>query len=566
MELGLSGLASNFDWHSLIDQLSDIERVPQQRLLAEQNTLEERNTAYGSILTQLKVLQNRVTSLQSPGLFNARQSSVADATVATASVSTAALRGTYTFEIQQLASAARQLGVADAGRPLSDSPDVTGLSLGDAGFATPVTAGTFRVNGGEVSVLSSDTLQGVFDKIEAATGGSVTASYDSASDRIRLASSEPIVLGSATDSSNFLAVAKLHNNGTGTVESAAALGALRPSGTLADARFATALDFGATGAGAFRINGVAIEFTAADTLDDVLSRINDSAAGVTASYDSLNDRFAITNKVTGDMGIALEDVSGNFLAATGLSSGTLERGTDLLYQVNNGGTLRSRSNTIDQASSGIAGLTVNALKEGTTTVTVSSDTAGVRTAITDFIDAYNKAQSLIASETASSTDADGAVSTSTVSGDGEADAIASDLRRLAYGSVEGLATGLSHLEALGIVSNSNDDTLELADAAKLDEALAHRLNDVRELWSDASHGIATRLATYLEKTAGEDGSLSGKQDLLTRQASDIDVQIADLERLVQANRERLTESFIAMERAQATINQQMQFLLQRFGT
>jgi hypothetical protein len=35
---------------------------------------------------------------------------------------------------------------------------------------------------------------------------------------------------------------------------------------------------------------------------------------------------------------------------------------------------------------------------------------------------------------------------------------------------------------------------------------------------------------------------------------------------VQANRERMIASFIAMEQAQAQINQQMQFLLQRFGT
>src|SRR5690606_27573093 len=106
----------------------------------------------------------------------------------------------------------------------------------------------------------------------------------------------------------------------------------------------------------------------------------------------------------------------------------------------------------------------------------------------------------------------------------------------------------------------------LADPARLDDALANRLNDVRDLWTDADHGIATRLSKYLEQTAGEDGTLSAKQDLLTRQASDIDVQIADLERLVQSNRERLKESFVAMERAQATINQQMQFLLQRFGS
>ena len=71
----------------------------------------------------------------------------------------------------------------------------------------------------------------------------------------------------------------------------------------------------------------------------VIKRINDSQAGVSASYDSANDRFLLTNKATGDLGMALEDVTGNFLAATGLSSGTLTRGNDLLYTVNGGGTI-----------------------------------------------------------------------------------------------------------------------------------------------------------------------------------------------------------------------------------
>ena len=53
--------------------------------------------------------------------------------------------------------------------------------------------------------------------------------------------------------------------------------------------------------------------------------------GVTASYDSINDRMVLANRTTGDIGIAMEDVSGNFLAATGVTAGTLERGKNLLY-------------------------------------------------------------------------------------------------------------------------------------------------------------------------------------------------------------------------------------------
>lgn len=568
MDLGVSGLASGFDWRSLIDQLSDVERLPQKRLQAEQNTLEERNNAYGSILTQLGVFRNRVTALKSGDVFNARTASVADATVASASAGSGSVQGNFTFSFSQLATAAKRLGGTDAGKALATSSDVSTLSLSDAGFATAITAGSFRVNGAQVDVASTDTLKQVFDKISTATRGDVTASYNPATDKIQLASGSAIVLGSATDSSNFLEVAQLYNNGTGAVASAGSLGNVRLASTLAKSNLDQAVTYGPSGtSGKFSLNGVEISYSSTDSLSAVLKRINDSAAGVRASYDFYNDRFVLENKATGDIGIAMEDVEGNFLAATKLSSGTLQRGKDLLYTVNGGGQLRSHSNTISESSSGLTGLTVTALKEGgSTQITVSSDKDKVKKAITDFIAAYNDVQNRIASQTQSSTSADGKVTASVLASEGDAESIASSLRRLTYGTAEGIQGVFKRLESLGIKSNSENDTLELDDPTKLDDALTNQISDVIELFSDSTSGLATKLDAYLEKTAGEDGTLVAKQDLLGRQATDIDTQIAGLERLVQQNRERMTNSFLAMETAQASINQQLQFLSQRFGT
>lgn len=565
MDLGLSGLASGLDWRSLIDQLSEVERQPQKRLLSEQNTLEQRKIAYGSILTQLGVLRSRVTALKSPDLFESRLATSSDPSVATPSVSAGAVQGSYQFSFQQLATSARQLGQSGTGRQLSATADVSGLLLSSAGFASPVTAGSFRVNGAAVTLDGSETLQQVFDKIRTATGESVTASYDPDTDRIRLVGSGPIVLGSATDTSNFLQVARLHNNGTGTITSASELGAVRLGATLAEANFTETLTYGAAGSGTFKINGVSFQVQSTDRLDTVLARINASTAGVTASYDAQQDRFVLANKATGDVGIALEDVEGNFLAATRLSAGTLVRGKDLLYTINGGDQLRNQSNTITAASSGLTGLSVTASKEGgTATVSVGSDKESIKKAINDFLTEFNRVQSTIASSTASTTDAKGKVEASILATEGDAEAVSASLRRLAYGSVTGLEGTLRHLESLGIKSSGDNDILTLADSAKLDEALTNRLSEVKELFSHATSGIAVRLDSYLEKTAGEDGMLVAKQGLLTRQASDIDLQIADMERVVQTNAQRMKESFVAMEQAQYNINQQLQYLLRRF--
>ena len=44
----------------------------------------------------------------------------------------------------------------------------------------------------------------------------------------------------------------------------------------------------------------------------------------------------LTNNTTGDVGISAQDVTGNFLAATGLAGGTLQSGQNLLYTLADG--------------------------------------------------------------------------------------------------------------------------------------------------------------------------------------------------------------------------------------
>jgi flagellar hook-associated protein 2 len=566
MDLGISGLASGFDWKTFISQMADAERAPETRLRTEQTTLQKQNAAYTSLKTELGVLQDKINALKDASLFASRLATTGDTSLASATVSNGAAQGTYAFNFIQLATGARQLGASGTGAPLSATNDVSGLVLSSASFSTAVTAGTFTVNGKQVTIATTDTLQDVFDKISTATGGTVTGSYDSATDKISLSSASAIVLGSATDTSNFLMAARLNNNGTGTVTSANELGSIKLTASLSSANLATAINDGGAGAGEFKINGVSISYAATDSVNAVLKRINDSSAGVSASYDAVNDRFVLANKGTGDIGIALEDVTGNFLAATGLSTGAISRGQDLIYTVDNGPQLISHSNTITESSSGLTGLSVTALQEGTTTVNVTSDTATMKQAIQDFLTEYNKVQSMIDTQTASSTDANGKVTAGLLANDSFAGDLATTLRRTVNNQVSGLNDALNQLEDMGISGNGSDNSLTLSDETKLDAALANNLSAVSSLFTDSTNGLATKLSDYLDKTIGDTGTMVTKQDNLTKASTSIDTQIADLERIVQANSDRLTESFIAMEEAQAKINQQLTFLQQRFGT
>lgn len=567
MAFTIAGLASQFDWQSLVEQLTEVERAPQRLLETEQIGIDSRNITYGALVTELGVLKNRVDALKDASLFNSRKSAVGDDTVASATAATSAAIGSYSFAFTQLAIAAKQVGATNVGAAISATSDVSGVVLNTAGFAGSVTAGTFTVNGQTITITTTDTLQSVFDQISSATGGTVTASYDPTEDKINLTSGGEILLGSAVDSSNFLQVARLYNTGTGTVASASALGSLKITSNLNVANFATTISDGGSGTGEFKINGVSISFNAGtDSLSTVLARINSSAAGVTASYDSTNDRITLTNKSTGDVGMALEDVTGNFLSATKLSSGALAHGKNLLYTVNGGGQLVSQSNTITEASSGITGLSVTALKEGaSTTVAVTSDSDKIKTAIAEFITEYNKIQSLIDTDTASSTDAKGKVTAGILAGEREASDVGSQLRSLAFGQISGLSGTIKQLAALGYDTNGADNTIALTHSDTLDAALADHLTDVEALFTDATNGLAVQMSSYLDRTSGEEGTLVSHQSVLTKQSSAIDTQVADLERLVLIHRQQLIDSFVAMETARARSNQQLQFLQQRFG-
>ncbi len=584
--LAISGLASGFDWQSLVTQLVTLERSPETLLQVQQSLLGQQNIALGGIKTELGVLQNAAAGLKDSTLYDSRSATPSDATLASATAAAGTTAGTYSFNVSQLASAAVWKGTTEAGGHLSSenvgskyNSTASGPTLSAAPFAQAVTAGTFTVNGKQITIATSDTLKDVFDRISSVTGEAVTASYSKDSDKITLSSSSAIILGSGADTSNFLQVAKLSNSNTVTTDdgdgtftvtmaSAAKLGSVRTTGALTNANLGDDISDGGSGNGAFTINGVSISFSAtSDSLTNVIDRINNSAAGVIASYDSANNRLSLTNKANGDMGISLQDSAGsNFLAATGLTGGSLTRGEDLLYTVNGGPQLSSRTNTITGDSSGITGLSVTALAEKSFTVTVAGDTAKIKTAITSFVDAYNKVQAAINTETASSTNATGKVTAGTLAGDQDTATLNSRLRELMNSTVSGLSGTLKRLDSLGFVSNGNDDSLSTADLSGLDNALATNLSGVKDLFSNTSTGLAVQFNSFLDSTIGDKGSLVTHQTNLTTQSTAIDTQISNMESQILSYQQQLTDGFIAMEVAQSQSNQQLAYLTKAFAS
>ncbi|MCX6864001.1 MAG: flagellar filament capping protein FliD [Verrucomicrobia bacterium] len=600
--MSISGLASGFDWKSVLEQLTNVERAPQATVRTEQTTLANRRSALGQIVSQLTDLQTKATALGDSSLYNRRSVSSSDTTIASVSAADGAVTGSYSIEVVALATPSSWLGAtsgvirslhsADMSITYDNTVDPpvilntdTGPVLSAAKWGATLTAGTVTigvqdrvtqtVTNATVNVLTTDTLKDVLVKLDAAIGTQGGATYSTRYDQVTIASpnGKNLILGSASDTSNLLSCLKLFTpdsnspsspKGTDAV-SDSKLGSLKLSASLSSQPLMTDLTYKTprpSTTGAFSINGVSIDYSSSSTLASVLSSINDSAAGVQASFDSGLNRIVLKNKEPGDRGVVLaESDGGNFLTAFGLTGtgSSLSRGTDLTYKINGGATARARSNTIKDSDSGLTGLTFTASKVGTTTINSANDTGAARSAVDALVSSVNRVQSLISSLTVSNRDAAGKITAGVLAYDQTIFQLGSSLRGLLGLQLSGgPSTTIRGLADLGYSTTGYTN--------ELTATLSSQLSEVQKFFSTTTTGLSARITSFVKPMVDENsGTLSQRQKGLTEQSSKLDDQLVAMERRVQSNRERLLTGFRAMEAAQAKSNSQMQFLNQKLG-
>lgn len=568
--LQLAGLASGFDWKTFVDSVMTLERAPATRLLAEKATNTNKNTIFDSLSTKITELQTSSKALATAGLFSGRTAASQTANSAwTVSAASGTPATNYAVAVSKLASATRHTGTSDIGLGIAASSDVSGVTLASMATSVAPTAGIFSINGQQVTIGLADSLQDVFTKIATATSGAVTAAYNSTEDKFTLSSASPIILGASNDTSNFLKVAKLSNNGTNSITSTSTLGSVNQTATLANARLRTPLTaVDGSGNGAFTLNGVSINYNVnTDSLSGVISKINASSAGVGASYDAANDRLMLVNKNTGNLGVNFSESAGGFLGTVGIAGGTTTFGSDAEFTINGGATLTSSSNTFDSSVHGIAGLSVTANSTTTETIAVSSNTTSMRSSIEDFIKKFNAVQSYIGDQT-KVTSANGKVTSAALSNNREIQGWASTLRSTAFAAVSGVSGTIQRLDSLGIDFTTGTSQLVIKDGAKLDAALRDKSSDVEAFFKTASTGFADKFNTYATTILGtgttSTGLINFQKKSLTALNTNIDKQVADIERRLVSQRARLEGGFIAMERAQSMMQQQQQQLANAF--
>jgi len=545
---------SGLDTSTIVDKLMLIERKGLDKLTKQKSQLLARQQAYRDLNTKVLSLRTAAKALSDSNTVLSYKATPSDTAKLSATADATASAGIYNIEILAKSTQSKLVGASDVGAKIDPTKALNSADV----FGSAFVGGTFTVNGQQFTVSGSDTLNDVLSSIAAMEN--MTASYSEADDTVTLASaSAPLVLGSATDTSNFLALLKVESQTVGgapySSTSSSKLGRLNVAAAMNDAganglRSKTAVTNGGEGSGTLTINGVDISYdVAVDGLSDVLKRINDSSAGVTATFDATNDRLVLTNKTGGSTGITVADTKGNLGEALGLTTGTMTYGSNAQIAINGGSPVHSTDDVFTGAETGITGLSLTlTASSGSTTVSVATDQDGLKSKLDAFVKAYNDVINFIAEKTKTSgTGKDATVGP--LNGLQDVMVLQRNLRSMLSQSVSGISSGPASLGSIGLGTTGASATISL-DTAKLTSALSDYAGNVIKVLADSTEGVMGKVSNYIDtQTRYGVGPLAQKAERMEPGIRRVNETIRKFNARMEATESRLVKQFAAMEKA-----------------
>lgn len=473
------GVVSGLSTTNIISAMMKLEQGPLNQLNAQQTRVQSRDSAYQALEAQVSALQASLHTLLLPSNVNAKSVASSTATVATATANSGASNASYALTVDHVATATTVSSstwnagtskwvVSPMGAGLKGAP----TTLANAGFGTAPTAGTFTINGVQVTI-SNPTTQTLDDVVNAintnvtTVQASVTTDANGNKNYITLhaLNGQPIQLGSGGDTSNFLSAAHLVSTGAvGDLVSSVPLGAVNTAALLSAANFGTALT---ASTGSFQVNGKQITWDASrDTVSSILNKINVSGAGVTAVYDSTQDAVTLTNIATGSQSIGLTNDTGGLLAALHLTGGNAQQnlGKTAQFQINGGAWQYSNSNTVTNS---LPGVSLSLAGAGSTTLSVSQDTQSTIKNVQGFVASFNTLVDAVDKDTAYDAANKQA---SVLTGDSGITDFVSQLRGMLVNPVSGLAGQYTNLASIGISTGAFGSSVGSTNHLVLDES------------------------------------------------------------------------------------------------
>jgi flagellar hook-associated protein 2 len=300
----------------------------------------------------------------------------------------------------------------------------------------------------------------------------------------------------------------------------------------------------------------------ADSIQDVITRINASAAGVTASYDKLSDRMVLTNKTGGDTNLTVTDVAagGNLASALKLTAGATAQTVLGQYakikiegrnldNLGNPQAIQSADDVFTSGETGLDGLTITAkIDAGSTKVTVAADVDTMKKKFDEFITAYNDVTKFISANSTKGTGAN--VTAGVFSGDSSIQGLTRSLRSLSAATVGTLGGDINYLRGIGIGTSSAAPELSVVDSTRLNTVISTRGTELKTLLTDSTSGIMTKLDSYLAtETTGTTGLVTTKAERFAEDLARLKASIKTQNVRLEDKEAKLRKQFGAMERA-----------------
>ncbi|WP_088041552.1 flagellar hook-associated protein 2 [Bacillus sp. EAC] len=345
-----------------------------------------------------------------------------------------------------------------------------------------------------------------------------------------------------------------------------------------------------------------------DSLNDVIKKINNSSAGVSAFYDSATQKMVFTNKATGTgAGIKINESGAgagtkSFMQAIGFTadgSNNLvpsSNGSDASFKIN-GLTTTRKSNTF---TLGDVTYTLKQTSASPVTISTATDTSKVFDSVKAFVDSYNELIANISNKVTQKRYRDfqpltdeqreamkddqikqweDKAQSGLLRGDSIFSGVLTKMRSNLGNPVLGAATKL--LSSIGITTS--DDYLDggklIINEAKLKQAIQDDPSKVANLFTQpgtdpkvtSDQGLAVRLKNTLKiaidditKKAGKTYSTSN-QFTLGKDLLDLNTRIGKFEDRLVIIENRYYAQFNAMEEAIQKANSQSSQFLQSIG-
>ena len=325
----VGGLVSGLDTDSIISQLMSIEKQPLAQLQKQQSKHDTQVKALAALKTSILNLQGASANLANRSKINAKVATTDTPTslpaVLNASTTADAINGSFKVTVSQLATATRLVSAA----PLGNVIDAN-ATLSTAGFRYAVNQGTVTINGQQLTIDGTTTLNSLVSAIDGLAGVQASLVPDAdgrAGNRVQITTDPGVSLqlGALGDTSNALRLLNISdapvtgytaaNTNSGVAASA---GALNTSVTING--ITTTIN---------QSNGA---FDSAQNAQFIADAINNTANTTVTASAQPDGALTLTQKTAGGTPVINITDAGT---GTGLAVGTTDNGTDRVTSTTN---------------------------------------------------------------------------------------------------------------------------------------------------------------------------------------------------------------------------------------